>query len=330
MGFAIALIAIVALILIAMVGTGVLGWQYLFGVILPYAGIVIFLLGVIYRVMKWAGSAVPFRIPTTCGQQRSLSWIKHDKLESPFSLLGVLGRMALEVLFFRSLFRNTEAEVKAGPRIVYGANKLLWAAGLAFHWSFLIVFVRHFKYFAEPVPSWVLGIQSLDGFFEVGLPIILATDVVLLVALSFLFLRRVADPKLRYISLPADYFALFLLLGVAGSGVLMRYFYKTDIVAVKELGTGLLALNPVVPEGIGVIFFVHLFLVTVLMIYFPFSKLVHMGGVFMSPTRNLANNNRAKRHVNPWNYPVKMHTYEEYEEEFREVMKAAGLPVEKE
>jgi hypothetical protein len=49
----------------------------------------------------------------------------------------------------------------------------------------------------------------------------------------------------------------------------------------------------------------------------------------MSPTRNLANNNRAKRHVNPWNYEVHTHTYEEYEDEFREVMREAGLPLEK-
>ncbi|MFH1025128.1 MAG: menaquinol oxidoreductase, partial [Nitrospirota bacterium] len=52
--------------------------------------------------------------------------------------------------------------------------------------------------------------------------------------------------------------------------------------------------------------------------------------VFLSPTRNLANNNRAEMHVNPWNYPVKIHTYAEYEDDFREKMKSAGLPVEKE
>ncbi|MEW6607798.1 MAG: menaquinol oxidoreductase, partial [bacterium] len=73
----------------------------------------------------------------------------------------------------------------------------------------------------------------------------------------------------------------------------------------------------------------HLFLVCILLIYFPFSKLVHMGGIFLSPTRNLANNNRMKRHINPWNYPVKVHTYEEYEEHYREKMKQVGIPVEK-
>ena len=60
------------------------------------------------------------------------------------------------------------------------------------------------------------------------------------------------------------------------------------------------------------------------------AKLMHMGGIFMSPTRNMANDNRRRRHVNPWDYPVKVHTYEEYEEEFKEKMKEARLPVERE
>jgi hypothetical protein len=54
-----------------------------------------------------------------------------------------------------------------------------------------------------------------------------------------------------------------------------------------------------------------------------------MAGVFLSPTRNLANSNRRVRHVNPWDYPVKVHAYEEYEDDLRDKMKAAGIPVEK-
>ena len=76
-------------------------------------------------------------------------------------------------------------------------------------------------------------------------------------------------------------------------------------------------------------FYLHLFLVCVLLAYFPFSKLMHMGGVFLSPTRNLRADSRAERHVNPWDYPVKVHPYDEYEDEFREKMKAAGVPVER-
>ena len=110
----------------------------------------------------------------------------------------------------------------------------------------------------------------------------------------------------------------------------MRYFLKVHIVGVKELAMGLVSFSPTIPEGIGAIFYIHLFLICVLFAYFPFSKLMHMGGVFLSPTRNLANNSRAVRHINPWNYPVHVHTYEEYENDFREKMKKAGLPVEKE
>ncbi|MEW5796962.1 MAG: sulfate reduction electron transfer complex DsrMKJOP subunit DsrM [Candidatus Zixiibacteriota bacterium] len=330
MGVMFSLLAVIVMIILASAGAGLIGWQYLFAVVLPYLAMATFLIGVAYRVVKWARSAVPFRIPTTCGQQKSHSWIKNNPLESPHNVWGVLGRMAMEVLFFRSLFRNTRVKVTEGPRVLYSPDKWLWAMGLAFHWSFLIIFLRHFKYFAEPVPAWVTMLQELDGFFQVGLPIILATNIVIVVSVTFLLVRRLVDPKLRYISLPADYFPLFLLLGIVLSGILMRYFTKTDLVGIKALGTGLLSFNPVVPEGVSLVFFVHLFLVSVLLAYFPFSKLMHFAGVFMSPTRNLANNNRIRRHVNPWNYPVKVHTYEEYEDEFRELMKTAGLPVEKE
>jgi nitrate reductase gamma subunit len=322
--------ALIVLIVLAILGVEVANLYILFGVIIPYAAIAVFLTGIILQVVKWARSPVPFRIPTVAGQQKSLPWIKNSKLESPHSLLGVIGRMILEVFLFRSLFRNTKAELKNGPTIVYGSSKYLWLGALAFHWSLLIIVLRHFRYFTEPVFTFVPFLQNLDGFFQVGIPIIYITNIVIVVALSFLLIRRIIDPKLKYISLSSDYFPLFLLISIVITGILMRYFTKVDIVSIKELAMGLFSIQPVVPEGIGIMFFIHLFLVCVLLIYFPFSKLLHMPGVFLSPTRNLANNNRMKRHINPWNYPVRIHTYEEYEDEFRDKMKAAGIPLEKE
>ena len=109
----------------------------------------------------------------------------------------------------------------------------------------------------------------------------------------------------------------------------MRYFTKVDITGIKELTMGLVTFQPSIPAGISPLFYVHLFFVSVLLAYFPFSKLMHMGGVFLSPTRNMTTNTREVRHVNPWNYPVKVHTYEAYEDEFREKMVEAGLPVDK-
>ena len=138
------------------------------------------------------------------------------------------------------------------------------------------------------------------------------------------------NPQLRYLSLPSDYFALFLLLGITLSGDLMRYVFKVDVIQAKELVMSLIRFHPAVPDGIGAIFYIHLFLVSALVAYFPLSKLMHMGGVFLSPTRNLANNSRAKRHVNPWDYPVHVHTYQEYEDEFRDKLIAAEIPLDKE
>ena len=323
------LFAVFLLIITAIIGVDV-KLNHLFGVIIPYAAILTFILGIVYRVIKWARIPVPFHIPTVAGQQKSLKWIKSSKLESPYNSWGVAGRMALEILFFRSLFRNTKTELKNGPQLTYGSSKYLWLGAIVFHWSFLIIFLRHFRFFMEPIPSFVLVIQNIDGFMQIDLPVLLITDALISIALLFLIFRRILDSRLRYISLAADYFPLFLIFSIAVTGILMRYFDKVDLIKIKELVIGLFTFQPVVPEGIGVMFFIHLFLVSTLLIYFPFSKLLHMPGVFLSPTRNLANNSRMKRHENPWNHPVMVHTYEEYEDEFREKMKEAGLPLDKE
>lgn len=303
--------------------------ETIFGIIIPYAAIAVFLVGLVYRIVRWANTPVPFRITTTCGQQKSLPWIKSSRLDNPASGLGTVLRMALEILLFRSLFRNTKAEIKDGPRLVFSESKFLWLSALAFHWTFLLILFRHLRFFLEPVPGCVLIVQELDGFFQIGTPVLYITDLIIVAALAFLLIRRFTDIQVRYISLFSDYFPLFLLLGLALSGIFLRYFIKTDISGIKELAMGLVTFSPAVPTGLSPIFFMHIFLLSVLVAYFPFSKLVHLGGVFLSPTRNLANNNRMKRHVNPWNYPVKVHTYEEWEEEFKDKIKTAGLPLEK-
>ncbi len=329
MKIVIPLLAVVVLALLAFIGAQA-HMGVLFGVIIPYAAFLIFVAGFVYRVVDWGRSPVPFRIPTTCGQEQSLPWIKQNKIENPSTTWGVIARMALEIFCFRSLFRNLKTEMREGGRVVYGSDKWLWLAGLAFHYSFLFILIRHFRFFLQPVPGAIKLLETLDSFFQFGVPLFYITDGIILAAVTYLFVRRVVIPQVKYISLPADYFPLFLILAIAASGVVMRYFLKVDIVGVKELAMGLVTFRPTVPEGIGWIFYVHLFLVSILFMYFPFSKLMHLGGVFLSPTRNLSNNSRMVRHVNPWNYPVHVHTYEEYENDFREKMKNVGLPVEKE
>ena len=323
-----ALIAVLILTLSAL-GIAFSPFSLLLTALLPYAAFAVFIGGFIYRVVKWAKTPVPFRITTTCGQQASLPWIKSNPMESPSSVWGVLGRMALELFLFRSLFRNTNVAI-VGQRPVYGSAKWLWFFGLLFHWSLLIIVLRHLRFFIEPIARWINGLSAIDGFFEIGLPTLYLSDAAILAGLTFLFLRRMTVPRLRYISLFTDYFALLLLLGIVTTGLLMRHFFPADLLQVKNLALGWVTFAPAVPKGVGTIFYIHLSFVFTLLAWFPLSKLMHMGGIFLSPTRNLANDNRMRRHLNPWNAPVKVHTYEEYEDEFRGKMKLAGLPVEKE
>ena len=342
MGFNLAfyssLFAVIALVLIPFLGIAA-GLHGMFGIIIPYLAIVTFFLGIVYRIVKWARTPVPYRIPTTCGQNKSLPWIKRgiiDKVENPENIWGVIGRMALEVLFFRSLFRNLKSELRKdtdypeGRRLVYWSSKWLWIGAMVFHYAFLTVLIRHLRFFTEPVIFFVPLLESMDSFLQLYVPAVYLSGIALLVALIYLMLRRVFDPKICYISLASDYFPLLLILGIGFSGVLMRYFYRVDIIAVKELTIGLATLHPKIPEqNIGIIFYIHLFLVSTLLVYIPFSKLVHMAGVFFSMTRNMASNNRWVRHVNPWEYTPKLFSYMDQENLFRKQMKKAGIPLEK-
>jgi len=331
MGALVSLVAVAVLALLAVTAVASDDLRLVFGAVIPGVAFAVFLVGIVARVIRWARAPVPFRIPTTAGQQKSLPWIKNSEFDNPSGFLGVMGRMFLEVLFFRSLFRNTRVElISDREKVNYIGTKYLWAAGMAFHWSMLIVVFRHFRFFVEPVPRVVEMVQVLDGFFKVGVPVIYATSVLLIVSLAYLLLRRLADAKVKYISLPTDYFALYLLLGIAISGFLMRHLEKVDIVNVKAAIAGWASFQLVTPEGVGALYFIHVFLVSVLLVYFPFSKLLHAPGVFLSPTRNLANNNRAKRHINPWNPPIVGHTYAEWEEEFHDKLVASGFVLDKE
>lgn len=329
--YLIPLTTVFLLFLVAYTGVEGAGLQWFFGIVFPYLAVIAFLVGFVVKVLGWASSAVPFRIPTTCGQQKSLPWVKQNCIDNPNTASGVFVRMVLEIFLFRSLFRNTKAAFNrnVSNKLSYSWEIFLWLGALAFHYSFLVVLLRHFRFFTSPVPSCLAFLEYFDGIVQLGLPGLFISGVVLLAATLFLLGRRIFDTKVTYISQAADYFPLFLIIGIAATGISMRYFTKVDIIGIKTLTMGLATFAPVIPEGVGGLFYAHLFMVCVLFAYFPASKLMHAGGIFLSPTRNMANNTRAKRHVNPWNYDVETHTYAQYEDHFRDKMIEAGLPVDK-
>ncbi|RLI80536.1 menaquinol oxidoreductase [Archaeoglobales archaeon] len=298
----------------------------LVGVVIPYVAAFIFVVGVLYRIFTWSKCVVPFKIPTTCGQQKSLPWLNRtfmDRFDSPYTNWETAVRMLMEIFLFRSLWKNVRYELPAQTAV---STKWLWLFALTFHWSLLIVLIRHFRFFLQPVPDFVNLIQGLDGFIEVDIGWlwfqphvvhIMVTGLTLFVALLYLTYRRLAFPRERTFSLPSDYIALILLLCVAVTGLLMRYVIPVDVAQVKELAQGLLSFHPPASPDLHWLFMLHLLFVSLLLAYFPFSKLMHSAGIFFSPTRNMPNNNRAVRHINPWNYPVKGVDWDEFYENFK-------------
>jgi nitrate reductase gamma subunit len=182
--------------------------------------------------------------------------------------------MAREVLVFESLFR---------------ANKWIWLFGWLFHVALAVVLFRHLRYFTEPVWT-VVALAQPFGIYA---------GFAMLAGLAGLWARRFLVERIRYISTYSDHLMLALLVMIGVSGLMMKYVWHTDIVAVKAFMLGLMRfdLQPLPADGP---LLVHLFLVAALMAIFPASKLLHAPGVFFSPTRNQADNSRERRHVAPW------------------------------
>ena len=240
-----------------------------------------------------------------------------------------MGRFLLDACLFRPLARTTPTATGYGGGLAHGMGRGLWLAAAAFHGSLLVVLLRHLRMVLEPVPAFVTWLENADAATEMWLPKLHVTTVVFTLALLVLLGRRLVLARVRYLSLAADYFPLFLLLAIATTGIVLRHFTRADVTAVKQFALGLAHGQLVLPAAADFWLLGHLFCVGTLLVYFPLGKLMHVPGVLLCPTLTLANDNRERRHVNPRNPKVEILHYADYENTFRDRMIEAGLPVEK-
>jgi len=190
---------------------------------------------------------------------------------APTTTSGVVRRMFFEVTLFNSLFKS---------------NKWIWLFGWVFHVALLFVLLRHLRYFTDPVWFWVDLVQPFGKYAAFAM----------VAGLAGLWARRLLVDRVRYISSPSDHLMLILLLGIGLTGLGMKYVAHTDIVAVKAFFLGLMYFDWQ-PMPSDPMLLAHLAMVELLMIVFPFSKLLHAPGVFFSPTRNQVDNPREQRHM---------------------------------
>ncbi len=200
--------------------------------------------------------------------------LKIPTTPAPITRGGVALRMAREVVLFESLFRS---------------NLWTWLFGWLFHAGLALVLIRHLRYFIEPVWGWVAFVQPFGVYGAFAM----------VAGLAGLWARRMFVARVRFISTPSDHLMLALLLAIALSGLAMKFIAHTDIVSVKAFFLGLERFD-LQPLPGGALLLAHLGLVVLLLLIFPFSKLLHAPGMFFSPTRNQADDPREHRHLAPW------------------------------
>ena len=247
----------------------------LFYIAFAYFAAAVFVVGFIIKIWGYAMTPVPLRIATT---------------PAPTTPAGAALRVAKEVTIFASLFKS---------------NKWTWLFGYTMHVLLAVTLIRHgLVTLGTSIPGSDMIFQDMGiftylirGFWDITFRFALLLPL----SLFALLIRRAWVDRTRYISSASDYAILLLLLAIARSGLAMKYFFETDVEAIHEFIYGLMPGYPFADAPSGEpLFLIHFLLVMLLFILFPFSKLMHLGGIFLSPTRNQADNPRDKRHINPW------------------------------
>jgi len=233
-------------------------------VILFYVAMITLVVGVTNKIVQYIRVPAPLKIAVT---------------PAPLTKTGVVYRFFTEVVLFNSLFR---------------ATKWTWIFSWIFHLSLLLAFFRHLRYVISPDSfMWVLvNLEVVQSFGKYA-------GFTMLFGLAGLLGRRILVDRVRYISSPSDYLMLILILGIAGSGLMMTFVMHTDIIQLKAFILGLFFFDwQNLPNDI--VLLVHLTLVISLMMVFPVSKLLHAPGLFFAPTRYQIDNPRENRHISPW------------------------------
>ncbi len=168
--------------------------------ILFYAATLLLVAGVVRKIIIYARTPAPLKIPVT---------------PAPTTKAGVVWRMTKEVTVFQSLFK---------------ASKWTWLFGWMFHVALALVLFRHLRYFQEPVWTIVALMQPIGQY----------AGFAMLAGLAGLWARRFLVDRVRYISSLSDHLMLALLVAIGLSGLAIKYLAHTDIVALKTWMLGLM------------------------------------------------------------------------------------------
>ena len=223
--------------------------------ILPYIAVAIFVVGIVYRIARWFKARIVHNIVLT---------------PAPTTKSGAAIRYITEIAFFKSLFKG---------------DKSLWVAAWIMHVTLAGIIAGHIVGFV------FLGKQFVYIGFSEGTSKYLselfgtAFGIIIAVTLLYLLYRRFAVHEVKISSYVADYLHLLLLLGIVSAGNFMRLVagYSVDYRVAKQYFAELLTFQPITFDPqMNIVFVIHVLLVQILIIILPFSKLLHIPGIFVN------------------------------------------------
>lgn len=222
---------------------------FIIGAVLPYIVVPVFLAGMIYRFRVWLKTPQPGKMTL------------FPAGGSP------VGEIVAETFFFPSLFKG---------------DKVLWAFAWFFHAMLALVILGHLRVFTAAIDSMLLSFgMSAEGIDTMSSVAGGAAGIVLLATAILLFLRRVAIKRVREITGLPDYLAPLLVIAIIATGDIIRFSGQHfDLEQTRVWAMSLITFSPAVPAS-GM-FVLHLFLAQLLIVFIPFSKILHFGGIFFT------------------------------------------------
>ena len=225
-------------------------FSFLVGGVLPYVALIVFLAGMIYRLKVWFKTPQPGKMTLFTNQGESTA-------------KSVIG----EALFFPSLFRG---------------DKTLWFFAWVFHVTLALVFLGHVRVFTGLADSMMMSLgMSKEGIDTLSSTTGGGAGILLLATGAVLLIRRFVTKRVREISGAPDFLALFLLLAIIVTGDIMRFSGEHfDLAETRVWAASLLTFSPKIPGN--QMFLLHAMMAQLLIIYIPFSKILHFGGIFFT------------------------------------------------
>jgi len=219
---------------------------------LPYCTIIVFVAGMGYRFYVWSKTPQPGALTL---------------FPAPSGGLGTFLGVIRESFLFPSLFKG---------------DKVLWVFAWIFHITLALIFIGHVRVFTDFPRLWeALGINA-DRMSAISGG---AAGIIVMVAALLLILRRMVVLRVREISNLPDFLALLLIVAILLTGNIMRFGEHFDLTTTRTYFSHLFTFSlsaSSIPQNS--MFTLHFLLAQILIMFVPFSKILHFGGIFFTQT----------------------------------------------